>query len=271
MSQALGLTRPMVAFDIESTGLDTRRDRIIELSCVKMFPDRTREILTRRINPEQPISPEATEVHRISDADVASSPPFRAVAEIFYRFLSGCDLTGFNIESFDIPMLREEFSRCEMRFPEGRVNVVDSCRIFHRHEPRHLQAAVQFYCGKEHTDAHSAEADALASADILLAQVLRYDDLPADASGLDAYCHPIQPNWVDADGKLIWRESEACLGFGKHRNRALRVMAIEEPDYLAWISQANFSDKVRTVCRQALAGEFPRQGDDASERTETRL
>jgi DNA polymerase-3 subunit epsilon len=260
MSRTLNLTRPLISFDLETTGLNVQQDRIIEMSCVKIHPDGRRETKTLRLNPEQPISPDATAVHGIHDADLTDCPTFIDQADMLAAFMQGADLTGFNIERFDLPILTREFARAQRVFPEGHVNVIDSWRIYLHFEPRDLGAAYSYYCKSTLKDAHSAEADAVAAADILVAQLDRYEELPNDAAGLHAFCHPVRPDWVDQEGKMTWQGQDAALGFGKHRGRSLREMAEQEPDYLRWISQGNFSSEVQNLCKQALMGHFPERG-----------
>lgn len=257
MAEELKLARPLVAFDVETTGLDVNADRIVEISCVKLGVDGSRECRTHRLNPQIPIGADATAVHGISDADVAHEPTFTTLAPTLYEFFDGADLTGFNIEQFDLPLLKREFGRVNITFPAGPVNIIDSWRIFLRHEPRDLRAALRFYCGRDLQNAHSAEADAQAAADILLAQVRRYTDLPRHIDALHAYCHPSNPDWLDPDGKILWRGGHAVLSFGKHKNRPLQTLAEQERDYLQWIAAANFSSHVVDICKAALAGRFP--------------
>ena len=256
-TEKLILARPLVAFDVETTGLDVSNDRIIEISCIRFTPEGERTCSTYRVNPGIPIGPAATAVHGISDADVAHEPSFAQLADALLSVLEGADLTGFNIEQFDLPMLAREFSRVGVTFPAGPVCIIDSWRIFLRHEPRDLRAALRFYCGRDLQNAHSAEADAQAAADILLGQLDRYGDLPNRVPELHAYCHPSNPEWVDPDGKIIWRGDKAALGFGRHKNRLLENLACEEPDYLKWIASSNFSDHVVRIAKAALAGSFP--------------
>lgn len=264
MRGGLELQRPLVAFDLETTGLDVRRDRIVDIACVKLEPDGGRVTRTRRLNPEQPISVEAMQVHGIRDEDVVDAPTFRQVARSLLDFLDGCDLTGFNLRHFDLPMLEQEFARAGITFPDRDVRIVDSRTLFMIKEPRDLTAACRFYCDRELTDAHSAEADAVAAADVLLAQVAHYDDLPVTIDDLHQLCDPRQPHWIDPQGKLIWHNGEACLGFGRHKRRPLREMLQSEPEYLVWITQAEFSPEVQTIVGEALAGRFPAPQEENS-------
>lgn len=264
MPRTLQLTRPLISFDLETTGLNIAEDRIIEMSCVKLLPDGGRATKTMRLNPTRPISAEATAVHGINDADLAGCPTFADVAADIAQFMEGADLTGFNIERFDVPLLSQEFARVGYTFPSGPVQVIDSWRIFCHFEPRDLSTAYRQYCGGTLSNAHSAEADAQAAADILVAQLNRYEELPLDAAGLHAFCHPVRPDWVDADGKITWLGDEAALGFGKHRGRTLKEMAQQEPDYLRWISKGNFTPEVQSICRQALMGQWPEKSPTKS-------
>jgi DNA polymerase-3 subunit epsilon len=254
---SLQLERPIVSIDLETTGLDSSKDRIVEISCVKLLVDGSRDVRTRRVNPGVPISADATAVHGISDADVAGEPTFAQLAKNLLSFLEGCDLTGFNLEHFDLPMLQREFQRANLQFPSGPVRVLDSRRIFILKEPRDLRSAFRHYCDQELVGAHSAEADAKAAADILLAQVERYPDLPTTVSGLHDFCHPQHPDWIDPDGKVMWKGESAVLTFGKHRDRPLQAIVAEAPDYLRWVAGSNFSAEVVAIVTAALRGEFP--------------
>jgi len=261
--RAIHLERPLVALDLETTGLDAVNDRIVEVCCVKLLPGGGREVRTRRLNPQMPISAEATAVHGISDADVAAEPTFASVARSLADFLADCDLTGFNIEHFDLPILVREFKRAGVTFPAGPVRVLDSWRIFLSKEPRDLTAAYRFYCGKTLERAHSAEADALAAAEILAAQVARYAELPLSVDDLHEVCHPPRPDWLDPEGRIVWRSGKAVLGFGKHRDRPLQVLAAESPDYLRWMASSDFSPEVVAIVKAALRGEFPTRREAA--------
>ncbi len=264
MNDLLQLQRPLLAFDLETTGLDVENDRIVEICCIKLFLDNTRDLQTFRINPGKPIAPAATEVHGISDADVANEPTFAALAPQLFSLFSECDFTGYNIERFDLPLLTREFARVGMVLQSSTAQVVDAFTIFQRKEPRDLATAYRFYCGKVLDRAHSAEADASAALDILLAQVQRYDDLARDAAGLHKFCHAKKPDWLDPAGKIVWRNDHAVLSFGKHKNRPLEQLASEDPDYLKWIATADFSQEVISIARAALEGEFPSRGAAAA-------
>ncbi|MBC7794615.1 MAG: 3'-5' exonuclease [Clostridia bacterium] len=256
-AQRLQLARPIISFDLETTGLDIGSDRVVEMCCVKIQASGEREIRTLRLNPGRPIAPQATAVHGITDADVADAPHFEAAARDLHAYFAGCDLTGFNIEHFDLPLLTNEFGRAGLAFPFPDARVIDSFRIFIMREPRDLSAALRFYCNRELTEAHHAEADALAAADVLLAQVDRYSDLPEDVPALHAVCRP--PDWLDGQGKVVWVDEDAVISFGKHKGKSLRVMVEHEASYLQWIcgGKSSFAPDVVDIMRKALNGMFP--------------
>jgi DNA polymerase-3 subunit epsilon len=260
--RTLTLSCPLVVFDLETTGLDPATDRIVEIGCVKLLPaargkPHAREVRTWRVNPGRPIPPAASQVHGISDADVATCPTFDALAREVLGFLEGCDLSGFHVEMFDVPLLAQEFERVGIDFPSWSPRVVDTRTLFVRREPRGLAAALAFYCGREHVGAHGAEADAQAAADVLLAQLSRYPDLDATVDALHAACHPVAEDALDASGKVRWVGGEAVLGFGKHTGKPLRQLAADTPDYLRWILKADFPADTKRIIGEALAGRYP--------------
>ena len=248
----LRLIRPLAVFDLETTGTDPAKDRIVEISILVIAPDGGRLVRTRRLNPEMPIPSEATAVHGIGDDDVRDAPTFRQVARSLLEVLEGADLAGFNVRRFDIPILDREFrdSGFDLRLPER--NVVDAMTLFHRKEPRDLSAAVRFYLDRDHAGAHGAEADVLATAEVLEAQIARYDDVPETPEEIDAWLHPVPPGAVDRSGKFVLREGEVVFGFGKHQGRPLREVARRQRDYLEWLLRQNFPDDARSLIEEAL-------------------
>ena len=211
----LKLDRPLAFFDLETTGINTQSDRIIEIAVVKCLPKGIVREFQYRINPEIPIPPSATAVHGITDADVALAPTFAQIAARLLQFLDGCDLSGVNVRRFDLPLLQQEFRRCGLEFSSGERKIVDVQTIYHMKEPRDLSAALRFYCDRDHTGAHSAMADVHATMDIFNAQLRRYDDLPRTIDELEERVHPKDPSWVDRDGKRVWEDNNVILTFGK--------------------------------------------------------
>lgn len=250
------LDRPLVFFDLETTGLRVGSDRIIELALIRISPNGDVMERVRRFNPGVPIPPEASAIHGITDEDVAEHPPFSARARSLARLLEPCDLGGFNLRRFDLPMLLAEFQRAGVPFDPRSRRIVDAQMIFHREEPRDLSAAVRFYLGRELEDAHSALADIRATAAVLGAQLQKYPHIPRDLEGLNAYCDEIQPfeteldRWFSSsqEGELIFRR-------GKHRGESLVAVAASSPDYLEWMLGLDDLDaEIRTVVRTALQG-----------------
>ena len=251
----LQLDRPLVVVDLETTGQFPNEDRIVEVSGLKLLPGGERLTFTRRVNPGRPIAADATRVHGIRDADVAGEPTFEQLAPELAAFLEGCDLAGFNLLGFDLPMLRAEFGRAGRAFPAEGTRVVDAYSIFVQREQRSLSAALSFYCGRRHDGAHGAEADVRATADVLLAQVARYADLPTDVAGLHELC--VDNRYVDPARKFVWRDGEAVLNFSKLKGRPLRWIAQQERSFLEWMLKGDFPPESKHVAREALAGRFP--------------
>lgn len=255
MKLPISLDRPLAFIDTETTGVRPDQDRIVELAVLRFEPDGEVNPRKRRYNPGIPIPKEATEVHKITDADVADKPPFRRRAVSLAKLLAPCDLAGFNLLGFDLPILLEEFRRAGVRFDvEGR-RLVDMQRIFHAKEPRDLSAAVRKYLGREHNDgAHSAEVDARATAEVFCVQLERYQDLPRDLDKLHAYCGGDRPfqtpfdRWFrDLEGSLVFNQ-------GKHKGKALDEVAEVAPDYLEWMIRTDdIPERVRESARLARA------------------
>jgi len=252
----LRFERPIVVFDLETTGTNPGVDRIVEIAAIKIFPDGRSERFVRRVNPKRAIPPSATAIHGIRDEDVRDCPEFREIAPQLADFLRGCDVAGFGVLRFDIPMLREEFRRAGLDFPLADAAVLDALVIFHRKERRNLAAALRFYCDEELEGAHGAEADAEAAWKVLQGQLRRYADLPRDVRGLSEFCGH-DPEYLDSARRLRWEGDEVVIAFGEHAGRSLREMASRHPRYLQWILRKRFPDKVKDVVRSALEGRFP--------------
>ncbi len=253
----LQLTRPLAFFDLETTGVNTRSDRIVEIAVLKYLPRGTVRSFEYRINPEIPIPSEASKIHGIRDEDVALAPTFAQVADRLIAFLDGCDLSGFNLRRYDLPLLQQELQRCSKTLPMEGCHIIDVQTIFHIREPRDLSAALRFYCGREHTGAHGAMADVRATADILAAQLERYEDLPRDIPALEDAVHPKDPSWVDAEGKLVWEGNNVIIAFGKYHGTSLKKIVDRDRDYLQWILDGSFHESTKTVIRKALDGALP--------------
>ncbi len=251
------LDKPLAFFDLETTGVSVQSDRIVEIAVVKFLPRGGTKEFSHKVNPEMSIPAEATAVHGITDADVALEPTFAQLALRLMEFLRDCDLSGFNLRRFDLPMLMEEFKRVGMELDMNGRHVIDALTIFHTKEPRDLTAALRFYCGKEHEGAHGALADVHATAEVFAAQLVRYQDLPKDIAQLEAFIHPKDPSWVDDEGKFIWQKGEAVISFGKHRGKSLNILLQSHRDYLEWVLSGSFPESAKFIIREALHGRFP--------------
>ena len=253
----LELDRPIAFLDVETTGLSVSADRIVEMSILKVDPDGSQEQKTRRFNPGRPIASGATEVHGITDQDVADEPEFRQVAAGLRSYLEDCDIAGFGVSRFDLPLLEAEFKRARVEFSREGRRVIDTMVIYHSMEPRDLSAAYARYTGKEIERPHAAGDDARAAAEILDAQLALYPDLPKTAAALHRFCNPDQDNWVDPDGRLALTDGEVTINFGQHKGESLKDVAEMEPDYLKWVLDQDFSSRVRSMVAAALDGELP--------------
>lgn len=257
IAEKLNLKRPLAVFDIESTGVNPRLDRIIELSIVKVLPDGSREVKTWLVNPEMPIPRESTEIHGITDKDVATCPPFIFIVDEVDAFLADCDLGGYNILHFDIPILEEEFTRCGRDLGASSRHVIDAQKIYHKKEPRDLSAAVRFFCGREHVGAHGAEADALATLDVIEGQFERYGDLPTTIDGIEREFNNLDPANVDRAGRFRWENGEVVVNFGKKKGSKLRDLAKDDRSFLKWMVKGDFPIDTRKIAEDALEGIFP--------------
>lgn len=242
----LNLKRPLVIFDLETTGTNTSHDRIVEISLLKVNPDGHEEIRTYRVNPTIPIPPEVTAIHGISDADVADKPTFKELAAELNNFLKECDFGGFNSNKFDFPMLVEEFYRVGIEFEVEKRKFIDAQRIYHFKEPRNLKAAFRFYCDRELDNAHSAEADTLATWAVLKAQLERYEDIPHDIDGLHRMSG--QNNLADLAGRLVFNHNqEVVFNFGKHKGKKVVDVFTAEPNYYNWMMENDFPMQTKNV------------------------
>lgn len=252
MSFPLQLDRPLVVFDIESTGVNARGDHIIELAAIRVEPDGTERSHCWLLNPGVPIPAETSAIHGITDEIVKDCPTFADRAAEILEFFNGCDLSGFNSDRFDVPILEEEFARAGLTFGASQRRHLDVQRIYHRMEPRDLSAAVRFYLGRDHAGAHGAEADARATLEVLKAQLAKYPDLPKTSAEMDEYLVPRDPHNVDRQGMLRWINGELCVNFGKKKGEKLKNLFLHEKNYLRWIVNGNFDAEVRQICRDLL-------------------
>ena len=240
----LNLKKPIIFFDLETTGTNVTSDRIVEISLIKIMPDGKEIEITRRINPGIPIPAEATAIHHITDEDVADAPLFKQIAASLADIFTGCDIAGFNSNRFDIPVLDQEFRRAGIAFDFSRARFVDVQTIFHKKEQRTLTAAYRFYCDKDLTEAHSANADTRATYEVLMAQLDRYEDLPNDIEALSDFSS--QNRNVDLIGRLVYDEKRReVINFGKYKGRLAEEVLGRDSGYYSWIMQGDFPQSTK--------------------------
>ena len=235
----LKLHKPLCIFDLETTGINISKDRIVEICILKVFPDASRESKTWYVNPEMPIPAESTAVHGITDEDVKDSPTFKELAPKIIDMIKDSDLGGFNSNRFDIPLLAEELLRAEVDFDMKNRVSVDVQTIFHKMEERTLSAAYKFYCGQSLENAHSAEADTMATYEILKSQLDRYENLENDMKSLSEFT--TRKKSVDFAGFIaLNNEGKEIFTFGKHKGALVDDVFDKEPGYFGWIQNADF-------------------------------
>ncbi len=253
----MNLEKPLVFFDLETTGTNTQKDRIVEMSVIKISVDGSEEVKTRLINPEMPIPKEASDIHHITDDKVADAPKFAAVAKNLKEYLTGCDLGGYNIVGFDIPLLKKEFERAGIEFSTEGVKIIDAFKIFCEKFPRTLTGAYRYYCGKElGEDAHGAEADTKATLEVFKSQLKQYEEYQ-DLNIVHELSTKKNEKWIDETGKFQWSGSTPIMGFGKHRGTDLETIASKEPGFLRWIIKNDFPKDAKLIAMNALDGKLP--------------
>jgi len=254
----LQLIKPLAFLDLETTGTNIAKDRIVEIAIIKLHPDGKRETYETKINPELFIPIEISEIHGIYDIDVIDSPKFKEIAKDVKDFLDNCDLAGFNSNRFDIPLLDEEFSRCDIDINIEDRKLIDVQNIFHKMEQRNLVAAYKFYCNKDLKNAHSAMADTLATVNVLEAQINKYDELEANVDFLSDLS-TFQTKTYDLAKRIaINKDNEYIINFGKHKGKKVTEVFEKEPSYYAWIMSGDFTRNTKkcfntlwkTVCNK---------------------
>ena len=256
---SLNLTKPICFFDLETTGINITNDRVVEISILKVFPNGNKESKTWLVNPEMPIPAVVSAIHGVTDERVANEPTFKQLAPEINAMIKDADLAGFNSNRFDIPLLAEEMLRADLDFDmKGRV-AVDVQTIFHKMEQRTLGAAYKFYCDKSLENAHTAEADTLATYEVLKAQVERYDELENDTKFLAEFSS--RKKFADFAGFISYdKEGKEVFSFGKHKGKLVTEVLDKEPGYFGWLLNADFplyTKKVLTAIKlRALNNKF---------------
>ena len=262
----LNIKTPIAFFDLEATGINISTDRIVEISILKIFPDSSQELKTLKINPTVPIPLETSLIHGIYDKDVADAPTFKDVAKELFRFFEGADLAGFNVLKYDIPLLVEEFLRVGIDFDIEKRNLLDAQKIFFMMEKRNLSSAYKFYCGKTLENAHSAEADTIATYEVFKSQIERYqgqelEDLQGNKIGIiendmKKIHNMINEKMVDLAGRFVFNDKGVeCFNFGKQKGKPIAQVLKEEPGYYDWMMKGDFPlDTKRKLTQVKLRG-----------------
>lgn len=236
----LALKRPIIFFDLETTGVNHAKDRIVEMAFVKLNPNGTRDSYVKKINPEMPIPAESSAIHGIYDADVKDAPTFKQIARELYEWMRGADLGGYNSARFDLPMLAEEFLRVGIPVDFADRKMIDAQQIFFKMEQRTLSAAYKFYCNKTMENAHSAEADILATIEVLEAQIDKYEELTNEVEQLQEFVADGEA-CVDFARSMVMKDGHIIFNFGKHKNKKVEDVFTKEPGYYDWMMGADFS------------------------------
>ena len=253
----LNLKNPIIFFDLETTGTDIVNDRIVEISYLKVYPNGMEESKTMLINPLRPIPPESTEIHGITDADVADKPPFKDVAKLVARDFEGADIAGYNSNRFDVPLLAEELLRADVDIDFSKRKLIDVQNIFHKMEQRTLAAAYKFYCEKDLDNAHSAAADVKATYEVLKSQLDRYSDLKNDIGFLSDFS--AYNRNVDFAGRVIYNEkNQEIINFGKYKGQTVVDVLRKDIGYYSWIMDADFTLNTKQVFTRIKLREFIR-------------
>ncbi len=251
----LKLNRPLAFIDLETTGVNVSKDRIVEIAIIKLNIDGSREHYEKRINPGIPIPIESSEIHGIYDVDVIESLKFSDIAEEIKDFINNCDLAGFNSNKFDIPLLEEEYARCGLDSNLYDKQLIDVQNIFHKMEQRTLSAAYKFYCNKDLENAHNAMADTQATLDVFLAQLNKYETLENNVAFLSEFSIMGQKTFDFANRIAITKNNEYLINFGKHKGKKVTDVFNKEPSYYSWIMSGDFTNNTKK-CFKKLWEEY---------------
>lgn len=263
----LPLKRPLAIFDLETTGLNITKDRIVEIAVIKVNPDGSEEHFSKRVNPEIPIPEETSLIHGIYDEDVKDEPNFSQIADELVAFIGDADLAGYNSNKFDIPVLSEELLRVGNQFDVSNRKFIDVQNIFHKMEQRTLAAAFLFYCDKKIENAHNALADTSATWEVLKAQLSKYDNLEKDIDFLSDFSKGSNLNILDFAGRLATNENgDAVYNFGKNKGKTIKEISISEPGYYGWMLNADFP----LYTKQCLRNEMDKIKKQQSQQTEVK-
>lgn len=243
----LNILSPIAFFDLETTGINVAKDRIVEIAILKVMPDGKEVHYRKLVNPTIPIPEEVTEIHHISDEDVKDAPTFKEIAFEIVLFLKDCDLAGYNSDRFDIPLLMEEFMRTDVNFDLSNRKLIDVQTIFHLMEKRNLSAAYRFYCNKKLEDAHAAMADVKATYEVLKSQLDKYPNLKNDITFLSDFTRR-NARFADLNGRIAYnKQGKEVFNFGKFKGKTVVEVFLSEPGYYNWMMKGDFPQYTKMV------------------------
>ena len=250
----LNLNKPICFFDLETTGTNPGKDKIVEIAVLKIDINNQKKEMVWRVNPECPIPEEASSVHGITDEMVKDQPIFKQISKEIYNFIEGCDLGGYNIDKFDLPLLVEEFIRSGIDVSSFvKVKTVDVQTIFFKKEPRDLSSALKFYCNKDHGNAHTALDDTIATYEVLLSQLDKYHDLEPSVDFLSTLTR--RNKNIDFAGRIIEDDNgDAIFNFGKHKGKKVKEVLTKEKGYYSWMMNSDFPEYTKKVITQVKLG-----------------
>ncbi len=252
------LKKPLIVFDLETTGIWVEKDKIVEIAIIKLFPDGHQEKYEKRLNPEMPIPPVVSKLIGITDEDVKDAPKFKDVAAEILKIFEGAEVAGFNVVRFDLPVLERELNDAGLSFNWQTSMVYDAQKVFHINEKRDLTGALKHYCQKDLENAHSAMADTQATLDVLEAQVQKYGEGKEEIEVLSQFEYKRDEEFYDDDRKFRWWNGKLYMMFGKYARKAsLQEVVKKDRGYLEWILSAKFSDEVKNLVQAAINGQFP--------------
>jgi len=253
--------KPLVVFDLETTGTWVEKDKVVEIGMIKIMPDGTQQQYLKRVNPGIPIPVNVSRIIDITDEDVKDAPTFKDLAQEILDFIGSSDLGGFNVERFDLPMLEREFFEAGISFQWKDRVIYDAQKIYHIHEKRDLTAAYKFYCNKPLDNAHSAMGDAQATAEIFEEQISKYGNVEGGIGSLRDIDYEKNESFFDKERKFRWWNGELYPSFGKYSKKNVKEIFIENKSYFEWITRSDFSDEIKALAKNILKGEFPKPSE----------
>lgn len=251
------LDKALVFLDIEATGPDPQMDKIIEIHCIRFNPDGSKRTFYSLVNPNIPIPVESTKIHGFTNKDLSQASGFKKIAPELFEIVKDADVGGYNVLRFDVRILFSEFKNVGIHYDLADIRAIDPFQIFIKNHKRDLSAAYQFYCGKELVGAHGAKADNLATIEVFMAQLNKYQDLPHTVNEISNYCMEAGEPYLDPERFLMWKNDQIFVNYGKHKGRLLKEIVAEDHNFLYWVTKNNFNPILIRMIKDALKGIYP--------------